>query len=101
MRFESGPQAGRVVDMDKAIADIRRQEAQAALARGENPGAPRMMQVVGTGNGSTVTLQPQEAPAKVNLGVDTVEFRGNKYRYSKDEPGVAYMLDDYGRPRQS
>jgi hypothetical protein len=99
MRFESGPQAGRVVDMDKAIADIRRQEAQAALARGENPGAPRMMQVVGTGNGSTVTLQPQEAPAKVNLGVDTVEFRGNKYRYSKDEPGVAYMLDDYGRPK--
>lgn len=59
------------------------------------------MRVIGTGNGTTVELSPEVAPAKVNLDYSQapVELMGGaKAYYSKDQPGVAYSVDGSGRP---
>jgi hypothetical protein len=63
--------------------------------------APRMMQVIGTGGGTRVTLPPEQAPDKVNLDYSRSPLQvmgGAKAIYSKDEPGVAYVLGSDGRP---
>lgn len=62
---------------------------------------PQMMSVIGTGNGTTVQLSPEQAPAKVSLDYTrpAVDVMGGKAYYSKDEPGIAYVLGPDGRPK--
>jgi hypothetical protein len=58
------------------------------------------MQVVGMGNGTTTNLQPDFAPAQINIDRSRapVDIMGAKGYYSKDEPGVAYVMGPDGQP---
>ena len=70
---------------------------------GQNKGPQAMqggpMRVIGTGNGTTVEMTPEVAPAKVNLDYgQAFDIMGTKVYASKDQPGVAYAVDGSGRP---
>jgi hypothetical protein len=90
MRFDNGPEQGRVVDLDKAIAEIRAHEG----TNTPNGVSGGVMKVIGTGGGSRVNLPDEQAPAQVNLDYSrpALEIGGAKAVYSKDEPGVAYVM---------
>jgi hypothetical protein len=106
MRAENGPDAGKVTNLNFTGAPGTPQAPtangtflppQAAAANA----APRMMQVIGSGNGTTVTLTPEQAPDRVNIDYSRpqVDTMGGKAYYSKDEPGVAYVMGPDGRPK--
>lgn len=66
------------------------------------PQTPSMMQVSGYVGQNRVNMGPQQAPGQVNVdyGQPPMELMGGmKAYYSKDEPGVAYVMKD-GRPVQ-
>lgn len=99
----NGPDAGRVVDIDKFIAD--RQQGQPGMQASSLPGAPqqaqRMLRVIGTGNGTTVDLGTEPMSGNVSLDYTRpqIETMGGKAYYSKDEPYAAYVLGADGKPK--
>jgi hypothetical protein len=83
MRAENGPDAGKVTSLD--------------FNRGQSMGGPQQsqqMQVIGTGNGTTVNLGAEAMNGRPNIDMTRppVDVMGAKAYYSKDEPGVAYVM---------
>jgi hypothetical protein len=105
MRAENGPDAGKVTNLNFTGAPGTPQAPTASGAYlPQQPvasAAPRMMQVIGSGNGTTVNLQPEPAPDRVSIDYSRpqVDTMGGKAYYSKDEPGVAYVMGPDGKPK--
>jgi hypothetical protein len=96
MRAENGPDAGKVTSLEFNRPQPQGQPS-APQSMGQ-PAQPSMMDVIGSGNGTTVRLSPEQAPARVNIDYSRpqIDTMGGKAYYSKDEPGVAYVMGPNG-----